>query len=302
MFVNYESGAFKEVEIHDNYVIKKAKIRDEYDEYLDDDEICIEECYSELEREFNLVNKTKYLGIFPPILEGDETEYKMAKAETFWEDNLRNPKQHILYNKLKQDLNRFVCALNNKHKETTSLNAFRELLTLSAIQMNEGKMSYKTALLNIKKIILVDRFRAVSQDLRIDNVGIYKNKPVLIDGGQTYETPSVRRNIKPFLLKANRPSSKEAKELYLTLLKYKNNKQPITITPNSEYRNEVTGVIVKIRFMFSNHFNVTFDNGKIESFCVEDVITINPNYKRSLLNKKKEYTVKRRHSSRQRIR
>lgn len=302
MFVNYESGAFKEVEIHDKYVVKKAKIRDEYDEYLDDDDVCIEDCFNEMSREFKLVQKTKHLGIFPPILDGDEESYKMAKAEVFWGGEERTAKEQIIYNKLVSDLQRFLRYYENKYSERNNIKHFHDLIEIAAAQISLNKMVYRTALQNIKKIILVDRFRNVSQDLRYDNIGIYKNKPVLVDGGQSSEEPYKTKPSKKFYKTFQSFINEELKNRYYELLRYKNDKQAISYHSSVTSQIYNTGIIVKIKQDFRDCIYITFDNGYSTTINEKSILVKVDNYKPKIQKSVQSKTARRRYSSRQRIR
>lgn len=216
-YVTSSSGAFKIVDIYQNYVVKRAKNTEEngyhlsysdarnqsqffnedgefqeewVDEYNYDHNYCSggdeHECYEELAKEFAFMNQFKHIPIFVPILWGDETEYAMARAKTFDDfDALKisdaewKRKHKAVMIKLAAKFNRIGIKVSKSTVERYRLSSMVELGL-------RAKLSLDRIAEDLFWFVQFDATRELLGDMHNHNIGIYRGHIVTFDVGQAY--------------------------------------------------------------------------------------------------------------------
>lgn len=215
-----ESGAFKNVRIYDNYVLKYAKNNDDncykmsYSEarynsaYYDSENNFhyswvetewgsnpeTSDCEAELSREFEYVSRKKHLPIIVPILSGDETEYVMPRAKTFDDFETDNIPNQVFSRRRKH----IQILLMGKIQKTGAKISYEQMSSRfrSFIKLGiAAKMSDEKIASNLFWFFMEDVFHDLLADMHYRNIGVYHGNLVTFDMGQIYEgrTANVRK-------------------------------------------------------------------------------------------------------------
>lgn len=216
--VHQDSGAFKDVNIYEHAVTKRAQgygsgytqtisyedakehscfydsennfdhnLVDEYNDNLSNDRQSTEDGREEMENEYNFMKKFSHLPVLTPIIEGDETEYAMKKAKVFDEFEEIDENSTLYIKKSKEIKIKLIKKLHDINIKV-SLSSFEHSRMENFIKI--GLMAkLKTDRIANDLFILsrLDSKYGLFRDMHQSNVGVYKNHIVTFDAGQTNE-------------------------------------------------------------------------------------------------------------------
>jgi hypothetical protein len=210
---DYDSGAFKSVEIFEHFVRKSAldsegertklsesearynsSFYDEnnefhyswvgyhYGESVDND------CYTELEVEFEYVNKKKHLPIIVPIVEGDKECYVMPRAKLFNEFNPYSIADKVLKRRSKEIKISLIGRIQQVGGRATLQDLSYRVDNLIRLGI-AAKLSNEKIISNLFWFVAEDASCSLLADMHNANIGIYRRNIVTFDTGQlSYET------------------------------------------------------------------------------------------------------------------
>lgn len=207
-----DSGSFKCVEIYDHYVRKMALDGEEdnsykmsYDTakeqscYYDEDNNfhyswvntewenasgpSSDECYQELEREFEYAQRKKHLPIIVPIVEGNSECYVMPRAKTFNDMKAHSVNEKILKRRRKEITVSLMGRLQRVGGRVTYERMRFRVSNLIALGVAAG-FSNEKIVSNLFWFFAENASHGLLRDMHCGNIGIYRRNLVTFDMGQ----------------------------------------------------------------------------------------------------------------------
>ena len=219
------SGAFKTVEIYDNYVIKRARVDEDncerplslneakYDlRFLDESGNFVEDfyfdyinnfsygrscsadpedCNNEMEREFNILKTFSRNPLVPKLLGGDESEYKVERI------NMDQGVQKFgrrFDGKIKSTMKQVEKEVNKKMLvrglKKQNLDTYRIEDVVERLLSHNAPISFIAE--DIFQLIVLDKQIGIIGDLHRANFGVKRGRLKIVDLGQTSEPISLR--------------------------------------------------------------------------------------------------------------
>ncbi len=203
--MKYTSGAFKEVEVHDTFVIKRAKDSEfidyedaQYQETFQDSEGVFhhswvdarnddieggsEDSNIELSNEYHFMRRyASRFPIFVPVIEGSEFEYSMRRADVYEdivergrdEDNKEKLREHI-FKKAK------TIAASKGRRVNVRKYEVDKILDIALAK----KMPIKRIIDNLVMFLMFDDSHNLLCDMHSGNVGWYRGRVATFDVGR----------------------------------------------------------------------------------------------------------------------
>lgn len=261
-----ESGAYKQVDIYENYVVKRQR-EEEYSrasyseakdnsDYYDDNgdfhyswvesecnSVCDEDSAREMEMEFEYAKRKSHLPIIAPILDGDQYEYVMPRVKTVGEVH-RDLNNAIpdKYFEIKEK--RIKMSVLRKLNQSRVRITFKELDQRSRLSdmirlAIDAKLPEKNIIQDIYYFYMENIRYGILQDMHSSNYGIYKKHITAFDFGQrSYRSRTLKTYIKD-IKKSSKEDIKQklnliSHEKYYLLSKYKKEETPLKIKDKNE--------------------------------------------------------------------
>lgn len=256
-----ESGAYKQVDIYENYVVKRQR-EEEYSrasyseakdnsDYYDDNgdfhyswvesecnSVSDEDSAREMEMEFEYAKRKSHLPIIAPILDGDQYEYVMPRVKTV-EEVHRDLNNAIpdKYFEIKEK--RIKMSVLRKLNQSRVRITFKELDQRSRLSdmirlAINAKLPEKNIIQDIYYFYMENIRYGILQDMHSSNYGIYKKHITAFDFGQrSYRSRTLKTYIKD-IKKSSKQDMQDkldflSHEKYYLLSKYKREKTPLKV-------------------------------------------------------------------------
>lgn len=223
--VDTASGAFKQVDIYKNYVVKQAKYEDDnylsytdardMDEFYDEEDVfqenlvdiynenrsgsdfCEEDSYEELFIEYDFMNSHKHIPIFVPIIDGNHNSFTMPRAKTYSEIvgkcvDRDKESYKVRDKRIKIGVVRKLAKCGVKRNVSSLNRDLRNLIDLGIV----GGLSDNRIIDDLFYFEFFDNFHSLMNDMHIANIGIYKGHLVTFDVGRIFlgEGCSIRKS------------------------------------------------------------------------------------------------------------